>query len=210
MRAGAHGGVCVLCASACLYRKEPTYSFRFQTSLISPAVPATLGRGSFRRRPTVLPSSPPARGSPPRHRAHRPPHGRCRGPGSARRAGTLSQRWVLCPYSLAHGRGKERIGGGMEEEPPGLEQRGWRCWKGLHWAGAASELGFAGGRLQSRSRGKGSWGGRLVNAARDVGTVEAFAPCPWASSVSHRARARTWRAGKPGCALPGVKLPAGS
>lgn len=114
VRAGARGGVCVLCASACLYRKEPTYSFRFQTSLISPAVPATLGRGSFRRRPTVLPSSPPAQGSPPRHRAHRPPHGRCRGPGSARRAGTLSQRWVLCPYSLAHGRGKERIKGDGE------------------------------------------------------------------------------------------------
>lgn len=119
VRAGAHGGVCVLCASACLYRKEPTYSFRFQTSLISPAVPATLGRGSFRRRPTVLPSSPPARGSPPRHRAHRPPHGRCRGPGSARRAGTLSQRWVLCPYSLAHGRGKERIGGGWRKSLQG-------------------------------------------------------------------------------------------
>lgn len=98
----------------------------------------------------------------------------------------------------------------MEEEPPGPEQKGWRCWRGLHCAGAASKTGFAGGRLQSRSRGEGSWGGRLVNAALDVGTVEAFAPCPRAGSASHRAQAWAWCAGKPGCALPGVKLLAGS
>lgn len=49
----AHGG-CV-CASACLYRKETTCRFRFQTWLISRADPAVRGRGGSRRWPTLLP-----------------------------------------------------------------------------------------------------------------------------------------------------------
>lgn len=54
----------------------------------------------------------------------------------------------------------------------------------------------------------GALGGAVVNTALDVSTVETFPACPRVTSASHRARAGC--AGKPGRALPGVKLLAGS
>lgn len=147
MRAGAHGGE--VCASACLYRKEPTCSLRFQTSDISWA---TLRRGGGSQRQLALLPLPRQPGAP--HLGTEPtalPAADAVAPSGARGTGRLSQGWsgsVLRAWPMAGG--KEGTWEGVEEEPPGLERKGWRCRRGSRCAGAAGESGIAGGWLQSR------------------------------------------------------------
>lgn len=101
MRAGTHGGG--VCASACLYRKEPTCSLRFQTSDISwatlrPGGSQTIGTSPLPRQP----------GAP--HLGTEPtalPTADAVALGRAQRTGRVSQQWEQCPQSLAHGRGAE-------------------------------------------------------------------------------------------------------
>lgn len=140
----ARGG-CVY-ASACLYRKEPTCSFRFQTSLISRAVPATLGRGGSQRQPTLLPL-PRQPGDP--HLGTEPttlPTASAVAPAAPGEkvgcAGCGCSALAVWPMT-----GVREGPGGWRKSPPGLERRGWRCWRGLRCAGEASESGFAGGQL---------------------------------------------------------------
>lgn len=58
---------------------------------------------------------------------------------------------------------------------------------------------------------RGSRGEGLVDAARDVNMLGSICTRArgWVGGASHRVQSRARRAGKPGCALPGVKLLAG-